>query len=97
MIEDRPRTPLRWPELAWLAVVLVASSALVIQTSRSIGPTFDEPFYITKGLDFWRTGSAKPLMRAGTMPLPVDVQTLPLHLWEWHRGEPFDTDRKSVV
>ena len=86
-----PTTPPRWRELAWLAVVLVASSALVVHTSRSIGPTFDEPFYITKGLDFWRTGSPKALMRAGTMPLPVDVQTLPLHLWERHRGEAFDT------
>jgi hypothetical protein len=77
--------------VAWLTAVLVASSVLVVHTSRSIGPTFDEPFYIAKGLDSWRTGSPVALMRAGTMPLPVDVQTLPLHLWERHRGEPFDT------
>ncbi len=86
-----PTTPLRRCELAWLAAVLVASSILVVYTSRSIGPTFDEPFYLAKGLDYWRTGSPKSLMRAGTMPLPVDVQTLPLHLWERHRGEPFNT------
>ncbi len=86
-----PTTPLRRRELAWLTFVLAVSSALVVHASHSIGPTFDEPFYLAKGLDYWRTGSPKALMRAGTMPLPVDVQTLPLHLWERHRGEPFNT------
>ena len=32
-------------------------------------------------------------MRAGTMPLPVDVEYLPIYLWEQSRGEPFDFDR----
>jgi 4-amino-4-deoxy-L-arabinose transferase-like glycosyltransferase len=31
-------------------------------------------------------------MKLGTMPLPVDVQTLPLYLWEKARGTPFDVD-----
>jgi hypothetical protein len=31
-------------------------------------------------------------MRAGTTPLSVDVQYLPIHLWERWRGEPFDTE-----
>lgn len=85
-------TPLlRWCELAWLGAVLLASSLLIVHTSRTIGPTFDEPFYISKGLDSWRTGSTKAFMRAGTMPLPVDVQTFPLYLWERHQGEPFNT------
>src|SRR5260370_11727704 len=29
-------------------------------------------------------------MKLGTMPLPVDVQTLPLYLWERCRGRPID-------
>ena len=89
-----PTTPLRRRELAWFTLVLVTSSVLVVYTSRSIGPTFDEPFYIAKGLDHWHTGSPKALMRAGTMPLPVDAQTLPLHLWERHRGERFNAVEK---
>jgi hypothetical protein len=32
------------------------------------------------------------LMKLGTMPLPVDVQTLPLYLWESWRGVPIHTD-----
>lgn len=85
---DSARTT--WIDLAWLLVIAVVSSSLCIHNTAPLGATFDEPFYIAKGLDCWRTGSYKPLMSAGTMPLPVDVQTLPLYLWERHRGEPFD-------
>lgn len=73
----------------WLLACL-ASSAYCVLAARDLGPTFDEPFYVASGLHFWRTGSHRPLMRAGTMPLPVDVQNLPVRLWECARGEPFD-------
>ncbi|OWK43544.1 hypothetical protein FRUB_03143 [Fimbriiglobus ruber] len=54
-----------------------------------MGATFDEPFYIASGLQGWRDGTHRPLIKAGTMPLPVDVQTLPVYVWERYRGEPF--------
>lgn len=51
--------------------------------SVSVGPTFDEPTYLECGLKGWREGTHKPLMRLGTMPLPVDLSTLPLAIIEW--------------
>jgi hypothetical protein len=74
----------------WLLAVGVCSSMVCVATARHNGATFDEPFYIAAGLESWRTGSNKVLLRAGTMPLPVDVQTLPLHVWERWRGERFE-------
>jgi hypothetical protein len=73
----------------WLVVVAALSSAWCLSAASHLGATFDEPFYIAKGLECRHTGSYRPLMRAGTMPLPVDVQTLPLYLWERWRGEAF--------
>lgn len=75
--------------LVWL-LASAASSAYCVLAARELGPTFDEPFYVAKGLEFWRTGSHRSLMRAGTMPLPVDAQTLSVFVWERVRGEPFD-------
>ena len=79
----------RWCDLFWLLALGVASSAWCVTAAAQLGATFDEPFYLDKGLHHWRTGSYKPLMTAGTMPLPVDVETLPVYLWERHRGVPF--------
>ena len=55
-----------------------------------MGATYDEPIYIANGLQRWRSGSLAPLMKLGTMPLPVDVQTLPLYVWERWRNRPID-------
>src|SRR5262245_44970927 len=69
----------------WLLAWGIASSVWCITAARAIGPTFDEPLYVTRGLEGWRNGSHGGLLRVGTMPLPVDVETLPLYLWErWH-------------
>jgi hypothetical protein len=76
-------------DLLWLFLVGVGSSAWCVAAGGRLGATFDEPFYVAKGLESWRTGSNRALLRAGTMPLPVDVQTLPLFLWESARGEAF--------
>lgn len=81
----------RWVDAVWLLVIGLASSVWCITSAARIGATFDEPFYVKAGLVSWRTGSNKLLMRAGTMPLPVDVQTLPAYLWEQQRGQEFDT------
>lgn len=82
----------RWVDLVWLLVFGIASSAWCLTAATRLGATFDEPFYIKAGLTSWRTGSNKLLMRAGTMTLPVDVQTLPVFLWEQLRGQPFDPE-----
>jgi hypothetical protein len=80
----------RWVDLLWLVAFGAASSAWCISSAAEIGATFDEPLYVRAGLVNWRTGSNKLLMRAGTMPLPIDVQTLPAYLWERYRGQEFD-------
>jgi hypothetical protein len=74
----------------WLLAWGVASSAWCVTAAGQLSATFDEPIYVTRGLDHWRTGSHAGLMQLGTMPLPVDVQTLPLYLWERWQGTRFD-------
>lgn len=69
----------------WVLAWGVASSVWCITAARQLSATFDEPLYITRGLEGWRSGSHSGLIKLGTMPLPVDVCTLPLYLWErWH-------------
>jgi hypothetical protein len=80
----------RWADGVWLLAFGLASAAWCLTAATRLGATFDEPLYVKAGLVNWRTGSNKLLMRAGTMPLPVDVQTLPVYLWERHRGQEFD-------
>ena len=72
-----------------VALLIAASSVLVVRAGQHSGATFDEPFYVAKGLESWRSGGNRALMTAGTMPLPVDAATLPLYVWEQARGEPF--------
>src|SRR5262249_40258567 len=79
----------RW-DVLWLIAVGGLSSAWCLTPAPPLGPTFDEPQPLNAGLASWRTGSNKILMAAGCMPLPVDVQTLPIYVWEQYRGVPFD-------
>jgi hypothetical protein len=58
--------------------------------ARHLGPTFDEPFYISAGLTRWHTGSHKGLVSVGTMPLPADVATVSIYLWESFNGVTLD-------
>src|SRR4051794_38730448 len=74
----------------WLLLCVALSSAACVASARDLGVTFDEPIYLEKGLERWRTGTLSPLIRLGTMPLPVDVQTMPVYAWEQLRGKPFD-------
>ena len=86
-------TRLAIPKL--LAFLLVACTTLWISASSlSLSATFDEPVYLKCGLDCWANHTHKPLMRLGTMPLPVDLETLPLNLWYWwHQTTPdFNND-----
>ena len=84
---SRLPTVLDW---LWFLAWAVASSAWCVTAAGQLSATFDEPVYVGTGLESWRTGSIAPLMRLGTMPLPVDVQTLPLYLWERGHGTRFD-------
>ena len=83
----------RWIDGLWLLAFGLASSAWCLTAAAELGATFDEPLYLNAGLASWRTGSNKLLMSAGTMPLPVDVQTLPVYLWERSRGQAFHAYR----
>jgi hypothetical protein len=80
-------------DIAWLVFWGLASSAWCLSAGHELSATFDEPFYLRAGVESWRTGSNRELMKAGTMPLPVDLQCLPIYICERIRGEPFDLDR----
>lgn len=72
-------------DLGWILAWGLASTAWCVTASQELSATFDEPLYVARGLEGWRSGSHSGLIRLGTMPLPIDVQTLPLYLWErWH-------------
>jgi hypothetical protein len=79
------RGPGRLANWAWLVFWGVVSSAWCVTAAGRLGATFDEPGYLARGLHFWRTGSHHPQLKLGTMPLPLDLDTLPLFVWErWH-------------
>lgn len=77
-------------DVAWLMAWGIVSSVWCVTAAGQLSATFDEPLYIERGLECWRTGSHAGLMQLGTMPLPIDVTTLPLYLWERWRGIPWD-------
>ncbi len=85
-------SPVRRLEVVLVVLAAALSSLWCVTASRQLAATFDEPFYVREGLNRWRTGSMAPLLKLGTMPLPVDVQTLPLYLHEHFTGSPFDAD-----
>jgi Dolichyl-phosphate-mannose-protein mannosyltransferase len=84
---------------AWFLAWALASSAWCLTAAWQLGPTFDEPVYLQRGLEGWRSFSHSGLLQLGTMPLPADLQTLPLYLWEVAHGSPIDTlnDVDSVL
>lgn len=69
---------------------LVAAFTYVSATASRIGVTFDEPMFLSAGLERWRTGSHAAAMRLGAMPLAIDLAALPLYLHETSRGHPVD-------
>lgn len=80
-------------DVFWLLLFGLASSLWCITAAQALSATFDEPTYLRLGLEQWWTGSYKGLMRLGTMPLAIDLQTLPLHLWEKWQGVRIDSMR----
>src|SRR5262245_32626150 len=81
------------PDILWFLFWAIASSVWCVTAAGRLSATFDEPIYLQRGLEHWRTGSYSGILRLGTMPLPVDVVTLPLYLAERWQGEPFDVDQ----
>lgn len=90
-----PATPAdnRWLDAGWLLGFAALSTLWIVSAGQALGPTFDEPVYLEKGLEHWRTGSYHGLLRLGTMPLPIDVHTLPVYLYERYEGVVFDYAR----
>jgi hypothetical protein len=72
-----------------LALVTVASGGWCFFASRQLGATFDEPFYLQGGLDYWHRGNFGTLLAAGTMPLAQHLQTLPIYIAEAMSGRLF--------
>jgi hypothetical protein len=69
----------------WFLAWGIASSLWCVTASSQLSATFDEPIDLSRGMEWWRTGSHRPLLRVGAMPLPMDVATFPLYVWErWH-------------
>jgi hypothetical protein len=86
---DRPGRIAQVVGWLWFLGWGVASSAWCVTAAGRLGPTYDEVWYVRAGLERWRTGCHGHITHFGTMPLPVDVQTLPLYLWErWHGTRP---------
>ena len=93
MCPDAATAPPAFRRLDWLVLVCVGLLASVwcLTAAQQLGPTFDEPFYILQGLDYWRTGNRSELLLSGVMPLSPYLQTLPLWIvevitgqtWEW--------------
>lgn len=81
-------------EFGWLLFLGAASAWWCVAAAHALSATFDEPTYLREGLEHWRTGSSAELMKLGTMPLAVDLQTLPLFLWEKWRGVALDPSRE---
>lgn len=78
----------------FLLTFLVGAGSTIwcLLASPELSATFDEPVYLKCGLDCWRNHTHKPLMRLGTMPLPVDWATLPLYVEEQFRDHPFNPE-----
>jgi len=87
----------RWMDRAWIIGWGILSSIWCLTASGQIGATFDEPHYLKHGLHAWRSGSYHQLLRAGTMPLPTDVEYLPVYIVEQVRDRPFDIEREYVL
>jgi hypothetical protein len=80
-------------DVLWLLFFGALSAEWCVTAAQALSATFDEPTYLRLGLEHWRSGSSRALMKLGTMPLAADLQALPLFVWEKWRGLPVDPAR----
>lgn len=85
------------PDRLLFAAIVVASCAWCLTSSRQLGATFDEPFYLESGMDAWRHGHFARLLAAGTMPLPAHLQTLPVYIGERSSGQVVSIDHDLTL
>ncbi|HZZ81263.1 MAG TPA: hypothetical protein VFE62_22355 [Gemmataceae bacterium] len=78
MLRDREKVV----DLGWLLICGTFAMVWCWSAGHALGPTFDEPFYMRAGLTNWHNLNHRELLCAGTMPLPPEVQMLPLRLAE---------------
>jgi hypothetical protein len=71
-------------DLLWLMLLFGGTAWWCLTAGERVGLTFDEPLYLTSGLECWRDGDYFKLTIHGVMPLPVDAATLPLY---WHERQ----------
>ncbi len=81
----------------WFAAWMLGSAVFCLTTVNLLGATFDEPFYLEAGLQGWRDWTHYQLLRQGTMPLPVDLVTLPIYVWELISGTQFELPRDLYI
>jgi hypothetical protein len=83
----------------WILAWGIVSSVWCWNAAVQLGATFDESTDLVRGMEWWHDGSHHSLLRVGAMPLPMDVDTLPLYLWErWHGAKlDLDTDLERVL
>jgi hypothetical protein len=84
-------------DLTWLLGWWLAAALWCVSAAGRLGATFDEPIYLTLGQEHWRTGSYRTLASVGTMPLPVDLQTLPLRWLPRDPDPAADWSRRLLV
>ena len=87
---------LKIAELLWFVGWAIASSVWCLQAAATLGATFDEPIYLRAGLECWRNKTHEPLLRMGTMPLPGDLATMPLYLYETWTGTTLELEHSDV-
>lgn len=87
----------RWLDRGWIVLWGLVSSVWCLTAATHLSATFDEPHYLKHGLHAWRTGSYQQLLRAGTMPLPVDVEMFPVFIAEQVRGRPFSLETEFAI
>jgi hypothetical protein len=85
-----------WRDWAWVLACASLSSIWIVTADWQLSATFDEPVYLSAGLQRWRSGGFGQLKAMGTMPLPVDVCTLPLYLAEKISGRRIDLENEMA-
>ena len=94
--DDQITGRVSWHEWGWVLTCATLSSIWIVSADQRLSATFDEPVYLSVGLQRWRTGGFGQLKAMGTMPLPVDVCTLPLYLAERFTGRQIDLETEMA-